>query len=301
VQKLKALNTDEKKLREQRLSQFKVNYQYRDYHYPIAQLKIAEPDKPRVDLKRIYNDINIFAMVLTLHISYAITARKTAHMLRNIWNIPISYQTVLNYVQAAAYYCHQFNVKHKGPVDEICAGDETYVKVKAVWHYVWLFIGSVSKKICAYHFSDNRAPKAAITTLLETVRTAPDNQKLTFVTDGNPSYQAAVHFINKTCKKITITLKTVIGLQNLDQQSEEFRPYKQMIERLNRTYKYHVQAQNGFASISGAVAKMVLFVTHYNFLRSHRALNYKTPIQITELDRISTVQGKWVKILAMAA
>jgi len=301
VQKLKALNADEKKLRQQRLSQFKVNYQYRDYHYPIAQLKIAEPDKPKVDLKRIYNDINIFALVLTLHISYAITARKTAHMLRNIWNIPISYQTVLNYVQAAAYYCHQFNVKHKGPVDEICAGDETYVKVKAVWHYIWLFIGSVSKKICAYHFSDNRGPKAAITTLLEAVRTAPDNQKLTVVTDGNPSYQAAVHFINKTFKKITIALKTVIGLQNLDQQSEEFRPYKQMIERLNRTYKYHVQAQNGFASVSGAVAKMVLFVTHYNFLRSHRALNYKTPIQIPELNRISTVQGKWVKILSMAA
>ena len=301
MQKLKAFNADEKKLREQRLSQFKVNYQYREYHYQIAQLKIAEPDKPRVDLERIYNDINIFALVMTLHISYAITARKTAHMLRNIWNIHISYQTVLNYVQAAAYYCHQFNMNHKGPVDDICAGDETYVKVKAVWHYVWLFVGSVSKKICAYHFSDNRAPKAAITTLFETVRTAHTDQKLTLVTDGNPSYQAAVHFINKTRKKISITLKKVIGLQNLDQQSEEFRPYKQMIERLNRTYKYHVQAQNGFASISGAVAKMVLFVTHYNFLRPHQALKYKTPVHIPELDPISTIQGKWVKILSMAA
>jgi transposase-like protein len=301
MDKLKALNVDEKKLRKQRLSQFKVNYQYREYHYPLAQLKVIEPHQPRVDLKRIHNDMNIFALILTLHISYAITARKTAHMLRNIWNINVSYQTVLNYVQSAAYYCHKFNLKHKGDVDDICAGDETYVKVKAAWHYVWLFVGSISKKICAYHFSATRSVKPAIITMLETLRTAKKNQKMTLVTDGNPAYQTGVHFINKCSEQISITLKNVIGLQNLDQQSEEFRAFKQMIERLNRTYKYHLQAQNGFASISGAVAKLVLFVTHYNFLRPHQALRYRTPVHIPELDHISTIQGKWLKILSMAA
>ena len=74
-----------------------------------------------------------------------------------------------------------------------------------------------------------------------------------------------------------------------------------MIERLNRTYKYHVQAQNGFASLNGAISKLVLFVTHYNFLRPHQALKYKTPIHIPELNFIDNIQGKWSKIIALAA
>jgi len=300
-EKLEALNGDEKKLREQRSSQFKVNYQYRDYHFRPAELKVASPLSPTIDLQRIHNDINIFALILTLHISYAITARKTAHMLRNIWQIHVSHQTVLNYCKTAAYYCHKFNLNHKGQINEIIAGDETYVKVKDVWHYAWFFIGSVSKKICAYHFSDNRGVKAAITTMIEAIRTCRHDQKLTLVTDGNPSYQSGLHFINAKIRTAKLAIKNVIGLQNLDAESEKYRRYKQMIERLNRTYKYHIQAQNGFGNISGAVTKMVLFVTHYNFLRAHKALDYATPIYIPELSAIPTIQGKWVKIIAMAA
>jgi transposase InsO family protein len=92
----------------------------------------------------------------------------------------------------------------------------------------------------------------------------------------------------------------VIGLKNLDAQSQQFRPFKQMIERLNRTYKYHVQSQNGFASAQGAIAKLVLFVTHYNFLRPHSSLDYRTPIELPELASILTIQGKWAKIISMA-
>lgn len=301
ISELDKLNTDEKKVREERSSQFKINYQYRDYHYSIGELEVEGSQKPKVDLLRIHNDMNVFALILTLHISYAITARKTAHMLRNIWGIRVSYQTVLNYAQTAAYYCHKFNLKHKGEIDDINAGDETYVKVKSVWHYVWLFICSTSKKICAYHFSDNRGAKPAITAMLEAVRTAKEDQNITLVTDGNPSYQAGLHFINSLQDELKLTLKKVIGLQNMDAESEEYRAYKQMIERLNRTYKYHVQSQNGFGSINGAVAKLVLFVTHYNFLRPHKSLGYKTPIELPELANIDSIQGKWAKIISLAA
>jgi len=301
IDNLKKLNDDEKVLRQERLSQFKVNYQYRDYHYVPAELEVAEPDKPSVALHRIHNDINIFALILTLHVSYAITARKTAHMLRNIWDIRVSHQTVLNYVQTAAHYCHKFNLEHKGEIDDINAGDETYVKVKGVWHYTWLFIGSVSKKICSYHFSDNRGARAAIAAMLETVRTVKQEQKVTLVTDGNPSYQAGLHYINAKKKELKLTLKKVIGLQNMDDESEKYRSHKQIIERLNRTYNYHMQSQNGFGNVKGAVAKLVLFVTYYNFLRPHKALDYLTPIDLPELQGIPGIQGKWVKILSLAA
>ena len=137
--------------------------------------------------------------------------------------------------------------------------------------------------------------------MLEAIRTAGDKQNITLVTDGNPSYQAGLHFINSKNKKLKLTLKNVIGLENLDEESETYRAYKQMIERLNRTYKYHVQSQNGFGSISGAVAKLVLFVTHYNFLRPHKALAYKVPVDLPELSRFNLIQHKWNKIISLAA
>ena len=44
--KLATLNTAEKKTRQERLSQFKITYQYRDYHFQPGELKGARPEKP---------------------------------------------------------------------------------------------------------------------------------------------------------------------------------------------------------------------------------------------------------------
>ena len=46
---------------------------------------------------------------------------------------------------------------------------EIYVKVKVKWYYVWLIIATTSKKIVAYHFSNNRSVKLAITVLLDMI------------------------------------------------------------------------------------------------------------------------------------
>jgi putative transposase len=132
------------------------------------------------------------------------------------------------------------------------------------------------------------------------VRTAKTDQDITLITDGNPSYSAALHFLNQKRKNKIKHIK-VIGLENLDEDSAEYREFKQIIERLNRTYKQHVRPSAGFNSDNGAIALTTLFVTHYNFLRPHSALDFKAPVRIPELDRIDTIQARWVNILKMAA
>lgn len=135
----------------------------------------------------------------------------------------------------------------------------------------------------------------------EAIRTADPDQKITLITDANPSYTAGAMFLNeKRDKNHQITLKQVIGLQNLDEISAEFRSFKQIIERLNRTFKFHVRASSGFKATNGAVALTTLIVTHYNFLRPHMTLDYKVPIELPELQAVSTIQGRWAKILSMA-
>jgi transposase-like protein len=299
LQALAKLNPAERALLKTKSSQFKVNYQYREYHFKPNELEHSAPDNPPVDLAKIYNSENILGLILTFYVSFAVPARKTATILREVFCIKVSHQTVLNYAASAAWYCHRFNLKHKGLIDETLAGDETYIKVLGKFQYVFFFISALSLKITAYHVADNRGTLPAVIAMTEAIRTATDSQELTLVTDGNPSYPAGIHFLNAQDSP-AIQHKKVIGLQNLDTESEEFRPFKQLIERLNRTYKYHVRPATGFNSTNGAIALTTLFVTHYNFLRPHMSLDYRPPVIMPELQALPTIQARWCKILSLA-
>lgn len=283
-------------------SQFKLNYQYREYHFSPDELDHSSPIKPPVELDRIHNSENVLGLILTFYVSFAVPARKTAAILRDVFCVRVSHQTVLNYAAGAAWYCHRFNFRNKGAIDCISAGDETYIKVLGKYQYVFFFISSNNLKITAYHVADNRGTLPAVIAMKEAIRTAADGQEITLVSDGNPAYPAGIHFLNaQDLDAPEIKHKKVIGLQNLDAESEEFRALKQLIERLNRTFKYHVRPAAGFNSTNGAVALTTLFVTNYNFLRPHMSLDYKPPVQLPELKTISTIQGKWSRILSLAA
>lgn len=301
LQALAKLNPAERALQKKRSSQFKLNYQYREYHFKAEELFHSAPEKPTVDLTKIHNSENVLGLVLAFYVSFAVPARKTAAILRDVFCVRVSYQTVLNYAAAAAFYCHSFNLKNKGPIDSVSAGDETYIKVLGRHHYAFFFISSKSLKITAYHLADNRGTLPAVIAMKEAIRTALPGQEVILVSDGNPSYPAGIHYLNSLDDGPNIKHRKVIGLQNLDVESEEWRPLKQLVERLNRTFKYHVRPAVGFNSFNGAAALTTLFVTHYNFLRPHMSLDHKTPVQLPELQTVSTIQGKWTKILSLAA
>jgi len=298
AQKTGKLNEREKALMGKRSSQFKLCYQYREYHYQPHELTHTQPKQPTVDLARIHNGPDILGLILTFYVSFALSARKTASVLRSVFCIAVSYQTVLNYAAAAAFYCHSFNLTHKGSIEEISAGDEAYIKVMGKHHYVFFFISSKTLKITAYHVADTRETLPALIAMKEAIRTADPNQMIILVTDGNPSYPAGIHFLNS---ERPVTHRKVIGLQNLDSESATYRPFKQLIERLNRTFKHHVKPSHGFNSVNGAIALTTLFVTHYNFLRPHMSLKWQVPVPLSEMEGITTIQGKWAKILSLAA
>ena len=292
------LNPAEKLLSKIKSSQFKLRYQYRDFHFTNEQLALSSPEKP-FSIFKIHNSLNTLCLALTFHISFGMSARKTAFVLRNVFSIPCSYQTVLNYAESAAYYCHNFNLKHKGDVDNTQVGDETYIKIKGKNGYTFFFVSPERRKISASHIDDSRDTLPATIAMNEAIRTSKPDQENVLVTDGNPSYLAGIHFLNQSHSP-AITHKKVIGIQNLDSESEEFRPFKQIMERLNRTYKFHTRAACGFNTKNGAVALTTLFVTYYNFLRPHSFLKYSVPIPLEELQNIDTLQAKWAKVLSMA-
>jgi len=279
-------------------SQIKLHYQFREYHFTNEQLVHSSP-KPHSNITNIRNSLNTLCLVLTFRVSFALSARKTAYLLREVFKIPLSGQSVINYCEMAAYHCHKYNLSFKGDTDNFQAGDETYIKINGEQNYTFFFISAKKLKITAYHVDSTRDTLPATIAINEAIRTANPNRKIFLITDGNPSYQNAIHFLNQFLDN-KLKLKNVIGLQNLDLVSTKFRPFKQLIERLNRTYKFHMKAAAGFSSKNGAVALTTLFVTFYNFLRPHMSLDYKVPVPLDFLKDSDTLQGRWASLLQNA-
>ena len=217
------------------------------------------------------------SLCLTLHVNLGLSLRKTSQALRDLYNIGISHQQIANYCKTAAICVKPFVDQYpyeKGPV---FTADETYIKIRGIKSYVWLIMNAASRSIIGYQISDNRGVGPCILAMRMAFRglaKLPENFK--FIADGYSAYPlAAMEFVKKLGNDFTFKITQVIGLTNDDAVSKEHRPYKQMIERLNRTYKASYRHTNGFDHIDGANYDLALWVAYYNFLRPHKHKNYK--------------------------
>jgi len=84
-------------------------------------------------------------LVLTYYANYGISARKVAGIMKDIHNIHISHQTVLNYVDAVSKYIKPYIDNYPYKLSNSPCGDETYLKIKGKWQYLFFFFDAVKK------------------------------------------------------------------------------------------------------------------------------------------------------------
>ena len=115
-----------------------------------------------------------------------------------------------------------------------------------------------------------------------------------FIADGYSAYPlAAQQFFLEFGERMKFEITRVIGLTNDDAVSKEYRPYKQLIERLNRTYKASYRHTNGFDGMEGANYDLSLWVAYYNFLRPHRYNHGKVLNDVEMFHGANNMPGKW--------
>jgi hypothetical protein len=119
-----------------------------------------------------------------------------------------------------------------------------------------------------------------------------------FVSDGYSAYNLAQQQFELHNMKFDLT--QVIGLTNDDPVSTEYRWLKQIIERLNRTFKFSYQVTNGYGSGEGSNTHVALFVAYYNFLRPHSYTYWRPLNSLAELDTIPNMPGKWQKLIELS-
>lgn len=207
----------------------------------------------------------------------------------------MSHQTVLNYADTIAKLVKPFVDDYPDDLPDSFCGDETYIRVSGKWHYLSFFFDAVKTMILAdetwYTFCDQGYGSSA-------TKTPRDLEGLCFIVDGNPIYILAQHFFAQ--HGIPFDIHQVIGLTNDDQISTEYRPLKQIIERLNRTIKGYFSFTNGFGSNDGALSWVTLFVAYFNFLRPHTKLEQRVQVMLPELRHMPHMPARWSKLIELA-
>jgi len=276
-------------------NKYKLHYIYREFTIDFFKMDITTLPKNASSLKFSKNNAYIMSLCLTYHVNLGLSLRKTAQAMKDIHNISISHQMVANYCKTAAICIKPFVDKYPYKKGRVFVGDETYIKVRGIKGFVWLIIDAVSRAVIGYQVSDNRGVGPCIMAMrmaFQHLEKLP--QKFHFIADGYSAYiLAAQQFFLEYGKAFNFEITQVLGLTNDDAVSTEFRPYKQLIERLNRTYKASYRSTNGFDNYDGANYDLSLWVAYYNFLRPHQALHNRPPVVDDIIKNGGNMPGKW--------
>ena len=276
-------------------NKYKLHYIYREFTVDFFAMDLNSLPKNASSLKFSKHNAHVMSLCLTLHINLGLSLRKTSQALKDLYNISISHQQIANYCKTAAICIKPFVDQYPYEKNEVFTADETYIKIRGVKAYIWFIMDAASRSIIGYQVSDNRSVGPCILAMrmaFRHLKELPKNFK--FIADGYGAYPlAAMEFAKKFKDNFTFNITQVIGLTNEDEVSKEFRPYKQMIERLNRTYKASYRPTNGFDNYDGANYDLALWVAYYNFLRPHKHTSYTPLNKVDMLANAENMPGKW--------
>ena len=293
-----SLNAHDRNLYKQHPEKIKLRYVYRKFNIDFPKLSQDYRDfiHSPIDLSRAYSSQYIIGLCLTYHVNYGLSYRQTSSILQDVHEVYISYKTVENYCKAASSIVHPLLEFYPYELSDSIAADETYIKVLGKTAYIFFWFDSIKKIVTSYRVFDKRdslsSIKAAYSTLIK-YDYLPKSLKV--ISDGNPIYNVAHQFWSQN--GLPFELYQVIGLTNQDDTSKEYRSQKQIIERFNRTLKYYYRPKGGFSSLDNANSYLVLFATYNNFLRPNKVLDWKTPVELDELNNISNMPNKWIELL----
>lgn len=279
-------------------SKYKLHYIYREFTINFFKMDLHALPQRATNFNYKKFNAHVMGLCLTYHVNLQLSTRQTARALKEVHGIDISHTTISNYALTAASVIKPFVDHFDYQPSNNLAADETYIKVKGIRHYIWFIMDATKKSILGYQVSDTRSVGPCILAMrmaFDKFKTFP-GKALNFIADGYSAYPLAKQQFELEEDKI-FDLTQVIGLLNNDPVSTEYRWFKQVVERLNRTFKASYRTTCGYGSQDGAAYSVALWVAYYNFLRPHKANNYKVLNEVELLSQAENMPGKWQLLL----
>lgn len=297
---LKSLSTEQLEEYKTKPEKFKLHYLYREFKIDFFKVDLYSMPKNASSLQFRKFSPHIMGLCLTYLVNCGLSTRATSRVMREVHGVKISHVQIASYATTAAYCIKPFVDSFDYKPTNYLAADETYTKVKGCRRYVWFIMDAIKKSILGYRSSDSRDTSHCIIAM----RMAFDKFKqfpgkaLKFVSDGYTAYKLAEQQFKLHDMDFDVT--QVIGLTNDDPVSTEYRWLKQIIERLNRTFKFSYKVTNGYGSDDGANTDLVLFVAYYNFLRPHSYTYWQPLNTVPELEKVELMPAKWQVLIELS-
>jgi len=274
-------------------SDYKLHYVYREFRINFFDMDLNSLPDNASSLKFSQKSAHIMGLCLTYHVNLSLSLRKTAQALKDIHNISISHTMVANYAHSAAAVIKPFVANYPYDRSNTQIGDETYIKVRGVRAFVWFIMDAASRSVIGFRVSANRAVGDCILAMrmaFGSMKKLPEGFR--FIADGYSAYPLAAQQFELHDDKV-FNITPVIGLSNDDAVSKEFRPFKQIVERLNRTFKASYRVSCGYDNFDGADYAVSLWVAYYNFLRPHKVTAGRVLNRVPDIIAADNMPAKW--------
>ena len=210
------------------------------------------------------------SIVLYFSIFKSLPAPEVVSIMQELFNIPISHDTITRWTHKAAFNIHQnlgLLSTPKVPGRRRTLTDETAFKVRGNKRWVWMMKESRFDSMQAWLLSPRRATEYARSTFNIAFRSSPALKSISATTDGLWSYGSALGDLGFNLNKH----KVYKGFFE--------RPNNNRIERAWSTFKINARRYRGFKSDKG----LWRFITHQVYLHNYFKPNYRldglTPAQ----------------------
>ena len=222
-------------------------------------------------MKRMRHPFHIVLAALVQYFIANSTFRKVAETLYLTHQVKVSHVTISKWCKrfapaflqvVANCYNNQINLADS---DE-WHFDETYIKIKGKWYYLWLAIDSETRMILDFHLSPYRDATSAFS-LIHSCQVQYGTPQSMCVSDRYPAYREA--FKRLLPEKIHLRVEDFA-----DDISNN------VIEAFNGQFKAWYKAKRGFESFESANTLIGLYIFFYNFIRPHLSLSNWTPAQV---------------------
>jgi len=222
-----------------------------------------------------------------------ISLRQVTQHLQSTFGIDVSYGTIYNWIRKYVELVHDYTKGLKAITSERWNADETLIRVRGRQMVMWSLLDFETRHLIALHISRKRSQEEAIM-LFRKGKRASKTSPTEIVTDGLPSYSDAIEaeFGAKNCvprseQKVLHILGPLVGKINNNR-----------VERFHGSVKGRLKAMGHLNSVEGAKTFAEGYQIHYNFIREHKALNGKTPAEMTN---VSEEKMNWQKLIEKAS
>lgn len=228
------------------------------------------------------------AIVLCLDLYFkGLSLRKIKSTLKQFYEVQVTHETIRRWKNRFMKQINEYVESYKPEIKGSWHMDETKVKTKKGWLWIWNSLDEETRYLVASTVSEGKGVIEARKHFKVAKANNSEVRPKQINTDGLQDYRRAIRKEFRTHKKETIHHRSIGFIEN------------QHVERLNGNQKERLKVMRGLADRKSLDYHARDYRTFYNFVRPHQAIG-TTPALKAGVD-LGLKENKWISLIKKSA